>query len=151
MKQKMVYSRANGSLFILLSLIVLICCVDTSSWISTIQSRVSSFGKTHFIIGYPHESEPISSPSATDTRSLAHDASTIKRVLFSPDDDLQHELIALINKALQSIRIAIYTFTDKEVAKALLEARKRGVRVEVIADGAYLYGAHSKIGLLEDE
>src|ERR1700761_6863480 len=71
------------------------------------------FGKTHFIAGFPHE-------TATHKRSKnkreQSTASTEKTVLFSPDDNLQQALIDLISKECASIKVAIYTFTDKEIA-----------------------------------
>jgi phosphatidylserine/phosphatidylglycerophosphate/cardiolipin synthase-like enzyme len=55
-------------------------------------------------------------------------------VYFSPDDHLEKRLIELIDKEKSSIHVCIYTFTHRSVANALIEAKKRGVEVEVIVD-----------------
>lgn len=39
-----------------------------------------------------------------------------------------------INAARQSIIVAAYSFTSKPIAKALVDAHKRGVRVQVVLD-----------------
>lgn len=43
-------------------------------------------------------------------------------------------LISLIDGAKQNINISIYSFTNKEIAKALKNAAKRGVSVNIIYD-----------------
>jgi len=55
-------------------------------------------------------------------------------VYFSPDDQLEKRLIDLIEKEKKSIQVCIYTFTHRSIANALIDAKKRGVDVEVIVD-----------------
>ncbi len=57
------------------------------------------------------------------------------RVLYSLDQKQNDkELIALINAAKSHIYFAIYTFTLKDVADALVAAKKRGVDVRGVVD-----------------
>jgi phosphatidylserine/phosphatidylglycerophosphate/cardiolipin synthase-like enzyme len=55
-------------------------------------------------------------------------------VLFSPDGGCEDRIVEEIDKAKKVIRVQMYFFTSKPIADALLEARKRGVKVEVILD-----------------
>jgi len=55
-------------------------------------------------------------------------------VYFSPEDHLDKRLIEQIDKETKSIHVCIYTFTHRAIADALVEAKKRGVEVEVIVD-----------------
>lgn len=55
-------------------------------------------------------------------------------VYFSPDDHVEKRLIGFIEQEKQSIQVAIYCMTHRGVANALIEAKKRGVDVEVIVD-----------------
>jgi phosphatidylserine/phosphatidylglycerophosphate/cardiolipin synthase-like enzyme len=55
-------------------------------------------------------------------------------VYFSPEDQLDKRLIEQIEKETKSIHACIYTFTHRNIANALVEAKKRGVDVEVIVD-----------------
>jgi len=53
---------------------------------------------------------------------------------FSPQDHLYPHLIYLIKKAKTSIYAAFYKIELKEVARALVEAHKRGLKVKVFTD-----------------
>ncbi len=55
-------------------------------------------------------------------------------VLFSSKARLDHHLIDLIDKEERSIRLAVYHFTHKEIADALIRAKNRGVDVELLID-----------------
>jgi phosphatidylserine/phosphatidylglycerophosphate/cardiolipin synthase-like enzyme len=55
-------------------------------------------------------------------------------VHFSPNGGAQDAIVSAINKAQSSVRVLAYNFTNKPIAKALLDAHKRGVKVEVVLD-----------------
>jgi len=55
-------------------------------------------------------------------------------VYFSLYDNPQKEIIRNINQAQAFINIAMYIFTDKEIALSLINAQKRGVKVRVYLD-----------------
>lgn len=56
------------------------------------------------------------------------------KVFFSPEDDLADRLIECIHQENTSAKIAIYAITHLGIAKALIEAKDRGVKVEIIID-----------------
>ena len=53
---------------------------------------------------------------------------------FCPEDDCSGKLIAEIDNAKIYVHIAIYSFTHKDIADALVSARLRGVEVKVLFD-----------------
>jgi phosphatidylserine/phosphatidylglycerophosphate/cardiolipin synthase-like enzyme len=55
-------------------------------------------------------------------------------VHFSPNGDCTAVIINELTKARRSIFVQAYSFTSAPIAKALLGANKRGVKVEVILD-----------------
>lgn len=55
-------------------------------------------------------------------------------VLFAPHDPVEDRLVALIAAARRSVHVQMYVFTRKRLAQALVDARARGVQVEVLAD-----------------
>ena len=55
-------------------------------------------------------------------------------VLFTPWDDAEGALLRVIGQARQSIHVQAYSFTSRNIGWALGEAKRRGVRVEVLAD-----------------
>jgi len=56
------------------------------------------------------------------------------QVYFSPDGGCQQAIINQINMAKSEILVQAYSFTSAPIAKALIEAFKRGVKVEAILD-----------------
>jgi len=53
---------------------------------------------------------------------------------FSPRGGCREAVIDLINHSNRSIDVAIYSFTDRKIARALIKAHDRGVKVRVIID-----------------
>jgi len=56
------------------------------------------------------------------------------QVYFSPDGGCTTALTEAIHDAKSEILVQAYSFTSTPIAKALLQAHKRGIRVEVILD-----------------
>lgn len=54
---------------------------------------------------------------------------------FSPQGGAEAALEKLIDSARQDIRAALYFFTSRPLAAAILRAQKRGVKIQVIIDG----------------
>ncbi|MDP2136021.1 MAG: phospholipase D family protein [Sulfuritalea sp.] len=55
-------------------------------------------------------------------------------VLFSPWDDAEGAIVRVLGKARESIHVHAYLLTSRSIARALTEARTRGVAVEIVAD-----------------
>lgn len=55
-------------------------------------------------------------------------------VCFSPEGGCQEEVMREISLASSYIQVAMYYFTSKDMAKALVGARDRGVEVKVLLD-----------------
>ena len=55
-------------------------------------------------------------------------------VCFTPNKQCQLQIIGEINKAKDSIFIQAYSFTDRDIAQALVAAAHRGVQVQVLLD-----------------
>jgi len=53
---------------------------------------------------------------------------------FSPEDNVASRLIELIKAEKKSIKIAIYSLRHRGIVNALIEAKKRGIVVEMIVD-----------------
>ncbi len=55
-------------------------------------------------------------------------------VYFSPNGGCTKAIIQELNQAKTSVLVQAYSFTSAPIAEALLDAHKRGVKVEVILD-----------------
>ena len=62
-------------------------------------------------------------------------ASGTMEVLFPPWDDAETAIVTSIAGARHNIFVQAYAFTSRTIAQALVEAQRRGVEVEVLADG----------------
>jgi cardiolipin hydrolase len=105
-----------------------------------------NFGKTHFIIGQSEEQRARHMSQQTPYEQLSSESA----VYFSPDDDVRSILLDMIAREHNRIAIAVFAFTDHTIAQGLIDAHKRGVRVELITDPASLRDVHNKIGMLCD-
>jgi phosphatidylserine/phosphatidylglycerophosphate/cardiolipin synthase-like enzyme len=55
-------------------------------------------------------------------------------VFFSPNGGATEDVVREIGKARQEVLVQAYSFTSKPIAKALLDAHKRGVKVMAVLD-----------------
>jgi len=72
-------------------------------------------------------------------------------VYFSPKGGCTEAIIKEIDKAKTSILVQAYSFTSAPIAKALLEAYKRGVRVEVMLDKSQRTEKYSSADFLANQ
>lgn len=56
------------------------------------------------------------------------------QVAFTPGDDAGALVVEAIKQARRQILVQAYSFTHKAIAQALVEAKRRGVEVQMIAD-----------------
>jgi phosphatidylserine/phosphatidylglycerophosphate/cardiolipin synthase-like enzyme len=71
--------------------------------------------------------EPQASPLATP-------ATANVRVVFTPGDDAAGQIIDAIRQARKQVLVQAFSFTHDGIARALIEAHKRGIDVKLIAD-----------------
>ena len=67
---------------------------------------------------------------------------------FSAQDGIEWVIKREIDAAAKRIDVAVYTFTSRPLAQALVDAQKRGVRVRVILDPSNASGSYSKAAYL---
>ncbi len=56
------------------------------------------------------------------------------QVYFSPDGGCTQAIVDALTGAKQSVWVQAYSFTSPPIAKALVDAKKRGVNIQVILD-----------------
>ena len=69
-------------------------------------------------------------------------------VYFSPDGGCTRAIVAELKKARSNILVQAYSFTSAPIAKALIEAHKRGVQVRAILDKSQVTEKYSSADLL---
>ena len=120
---------------------------------STPSFNAPDLGKTHFIVGLPvadTKKEAVAICQADDLTALLKciDGS-YKQAFFSPDDDLEDLLIQLIKAEQLSIKAAVFSFTNGDIARALIQAHQRGIEVEIVTDISCVKDKFNKVDLLK--
>lgn len=71
------------------------------------------------------------------------------KVLFSPGNDIPETLSFLLDNAIKSVDICVFTISDSKLAQKIFDAHRRGVKVRIISDdmktfdkGSQVYGLH---------
>ncbi len=67
---------------------------------------------------------------------------------FSPAGHCDQVLISWMNVSLRTLDAAIYGLTDEDIARALVRAHKRGVKVRVVHDKVQAAGRHDVSDML---
>ena len=71
-------------------------------------------------------------------------------VYFSPRGGATEAVIRAVNAATQQILVQAYSFTSVPIAKALIEAHKRGVHIRVVLDKSNETGTYSAATFLHN-
>lgn len=71
------------------------------------------------------------------------------QVAFPPEEDANSLIVKALREASKTVRVLAYSFTSNEISFALIEAKRRGIDVQVIADPEQIRRLeHNKVGLL---
>jgi len=117
-----------------------------SGWIFLVVVVLFSFG----MVGLIKDDSFFGLYSFKDQEFTFYEPS-VTNVYFCPEDACAQKLIAQINTAEKSIDVAIYSFTNNDVADALIEAKSRGVEVRVVFDYLQASAEYSLDELIEQE
>jgi len=70
---------------------------------------------------------------------------------FSPNGGCTEAIVGSLNAAKTSILVQAYSFTSAPIAKALVDAHKRGVEVQVILDKSQRFERYTSATFLANE
>jgi phosphatidylserine/phosphatidylglycerophosphate/cardiolipin synthase-like enzyme len=87
-------------------------------------------------------------PASTPTRSFTPEGVT---VCFTPGGDCTEQIVKTLGEAKRSILVQAYRFTSAPIAKAPLDAHKRGVPVQVILDSSNRTDKYSSADFLANQ
>jgi phosphatidylserine/phosphatidylglycerophosphate/cardiolipin synthase-like enzyme len=94
------------------------------------------FAKDNLILELENQFSP------KDQASVVSTSASIQ-VVFSPHRGATDAIIAAIREARVSILVSAYSFTSKPLAEALLDAKKRDVKVRIILDKSQMSQQYS--------
>jgi phosphatidylserine/phosphatidylglycerophosphate/cardiolipin synthase-like enzyme len=92
----------------------------------------------------PGPGQPFPSASATTTPSAV-------TVCFTPGGNCTDAIVDALDNAKRTVLVQAYSFTSAPIAKALLDAHKRGVQVHVILDKSQRSEKYSSADFLANQ
>ena len=108
-----------------------------------------NFGKKQFIIGIDPASILKDKKRTNNVEDLLKPTQHgIRCVLFAPDDKVLDVLLYLMAEEKSSIRMAAFLLTDYKIIQAILEAKARGVNIEIVFDSKAVKDFQKKVRLL---
>ena len=72
--------------------------------------------------------------TARQTSEVANPSNSTITALFSPKGGIEQQILTSIAAAVETIEMAAYAFTNENIAKALIDAIKRGVKISLVMD-----------------
>jgi phosphatidylserine/phosphatidylglycerophosphate/cardiolipin synthase-like enzyme len=82
---------------------------------------------------------------AKRVQTVADRPSSSVAAFFSPKGGIEQQIITRIGAAVATVEMAAYAFTNENVAMALLEAIKRGVKVSLVMDRSQTKGSQASL------
>lgn len=67
---------------------------------------------------------------------------------YSPKGGCTEAVVAELKRARREVLVQAYSFTSKPIAESLVEAKKRGVRVEILLDKSNEHETYTELGHL---
>ncbi|MEX2232161.1 MAG: phospholipase D-like domain-containing protein [Cyclobacteriaceae bacterium] len=70
---------------------------------------------------------------------------------FSPGNDCRNAIVQQMNLSLRQLKICVFTISDDQIARAIINAHRKGVDVKIITDNDKLFDHGSDIKELASE
>jgi len=83
--------------------------------------------------------------TARQTSEVANPSNSTITALFSPKGGIEQQILTSIAAAMETIEMAAYAFTNESIAKALIDAVKRGVKVSLVMDKSQTKGSQASL------
>jgi phosphatidylserine/phosphatidylglycerophosphate/cardiolipin synthase-like enzyme len=113
------------------------------------ESRGTAFDRieSSFPLNTSGESPPnvTEKSTAKQTQELANPTDSPITAFFSPKGGIEEQILTRIGGAMEIIEMAAYAFTNENVAKALIDAIKRGVKVSLVMDRSQTKGSQASL------
>jgi len=116
----------------------LVAALDDSELANMVKEKASTLHEEGKATSFPHKSLSIGGQQI--------------EMWFLPDNrDAIPYLKSMINSAQKTVKVAMFTFTRQDLANAIIEAKNRGVKAEVVVDHHSAKGASAHVvKLLKD-
>ncbi len=82
---------------------------------------------------------------ANQVQTVATPSESPVTAFFSPKGGIEQQILTRIGAATETIEMAAYAFTNENIAKALIDAVQRGVKVSLVMDKSQTKGSQASL------
>jgi cardiolipin hydrolase len=82
------------------------------------------------------------------TSLLANPVIEVNGVFFSPGETCRNAIIGQLNNAKYQLKICVFTISDDQISRAIIEAHRRNVDIQIISDNEKSFDLGSDIEVL---
>src|SRR6266508_2970172 len=83
--------------------------------------------------------------TANQGQTEANTSDSLIAAFFSPRGGIEQQILTSIGGAVATIEMAAYAFTNENIAKTLIDAVKRGVKVSLVMDKSQTKGSQASL------
>src|SRR5437660_3252653 len=83
--------------------------------------------------------------TARQTSEVANPSNSTITAFFSPKGGIEQQILTSIAAAVETIEMAAYAFTNENIAKALIDVVKRGIKVSLVMDKSQTKGSQASV------
>ncbi|OLE68414.1 hypothetical protein AUF78_16245 [archaeon 13_1_20CM_2_51_12] len=83
--------------------------------------------------------------TAKQSQRIANTSDSTVTAFFSPKGGIEQQIFTCIGDAVETIEMTAYAFTNENIAKALIDAIKRGVKVSLVMDRSQTKGPQASL------
>jgi phosphatidylserine/phosphatidylglycerophosphate/cardiolipin synthase-like enzyme len=129
------------------------CPSDRNTYVCGDRGRCDQCPDNHYCLTRRPRVAAAPSPAPEPLASTSSPSFTPETVTvcFTPGGNCTEQIVKALGEAKSSILVQAYSFTSAPIAKALLEAHKRGVQVQVILDKSQRTEKYSSADLLANQ
>lgn len=104
-------------------------------------NRIGRYRVTALLLAWLALAAPVCAeqPALTAPGTILPAMGTVQ-IAFTPGDEADRILIDAIQKSRRQILVQAFSFTHRKIAQALIQAKRRGVDVQLIADKQQTWG-----------
>ncbi len=93
----------------------------------------------------PGEPQGNAANFSEQVQTVADTSESPVTAFFSPKGGIEQQILTSIGSAAETIEMAAYAFTNENIAKALIDAVKRGVKVSLVMDKSQTKGPQASL------
>ncbi|KAF9585990.1 hypothetical protein BGW38_010589, partial [Lunasporangiospora selenospora] len=125
---------------------------DVLTWLETLINAAGNNASGHKPNGDGHVTPPDNNNSNNNNQGGNQGGNSVfVSPIFFPSEQSFQQLVKTLDSAQSSLEICVFTITDDQLAKAIIRAHERGVKVRIISDNEKAGDLGSDVNRLSED